>query len=127
MIEHKEYNMEPILNPSLIQNQLTALNKTSAYTPIQSQPIDLLFIDSQEAAWHYKLPPNSRVALFSKTKDIFYIVESDSTGNTISVKAKAYQDEVVEIPFDKRYASAESLKDLSDKFDKLMEELTGGK
>ena len=93
---------------------------------IMQQPINQITIKGgDEVAKKYKIPPNSRVAIFDEDDAVFWVKETDEYGNEILFKKCSYVE--VEEPPEPKYVTIDDLKTILGDFGKdLKEELING-
>lgn len=126
-------NAPTALNPSPIMpgSQVVIPQITIPQTPsmnrmVSQQPINQIVIKGgDEVAKKFKIPPNSRVAIFDEDEMIFWVKETDEYGNEIMFKKCTYAE--VEDPPEPQYVTIEDLKTILGDFGKdLKEELLNG-
>ena len=107
--------------------QITIPSNLNANRMQIQQPINQITIKGgDEVAKKFKLPPNSRAAIFDEDEAIFWVKETDENGNEIMFKKCTYVE--VEDPPEPQYVTIDDLKAILGDFGKdLKEELLNGK
>ena len=96
--------------------QITFPNNFQVGTP----PIRSITVAGEEVAKKYKLPPNSKAALFDESAPIFYFKETDESGNEIAFKKCSYAE--IEEPPEPEYLTVQEFKSYLDEFAKNLKE-----
>jgi len=106
--------------------QITIPSGFRQYVSKTSNPsITQITVQGKEAAKNYKLPPNSRVAIFDENEPVFYFKETDDSGNEIAFKTCSYTE--IEDPPEPEYLTVQEFRSTFEEFAKsLKEELLNG-
>lgn len=93
--------------------------------PMMAQTVNQMSAKGKDAAKKIPLGPNSRVAIFDESNELFYFRETDSNGADISFKTCRYEE--VEDPPEPQYLTVQEFHSSLDSFaKKLKEELLDG-
>lgn len=113
-------------NQQVVIPQITIPNGFQPYVSKNlEQPVTQITLKGKEAAKNYRLPPNSRVAIFDEDNPVFYFKETDDSGNVISFKTCSYSE--VEEPPEPEYLTVQEFRSTFEEFEKrLKEELVNG-
>ena len=115
-------NAPTAINPSPIMpgSQVVIPQITIPQTPSTNR-----IKGGDEVAKKFKIPPNSRVAIFDEDEMVFWVKETDEYGNEIMFKKCTYAE--VEEPPEPQYVTIEDLKTILGDFGKVLkEELLNG-
>lgn len=94
--------------------------------PQQQAPIVQLSTKGREAAMQYKLPPNSRVAIFDDDEEVFYYKETDASGNVVNFTPYSYTE--IHDPPAPEYLTVQEFRSTMDEFaKKIREEINDGR
>lgn len=104
------------LNSQVVIPQITIPNNFQ----VGSQPIRSITVAGEEVARKYKLPPNSKAALFDESAPIFYFKETDESGNEIAFKKCSYVE--IEDPPEPEYLTVQEFRSSLDEFAKRLKE-----
>lgn len=121
-----------VQTPAIVPNQQVVIPQITIPSGFQqyvsknpNPPIVQITLKGKEAAKNYKLPPNSRVAIFDEDEPIFYFKETDDSGNDIAFKTCSYVE--VEDPPEPEYLTVQEFRSTLEEFAKrLKEELVDG-
>ena len=94
-------------------------------TPVQNRQSGIIWVQGEEGARAYAIPPNSSISLFdSENEGIFYIKVSDSIG-MYNLRTFNYKEVINLEPVQQgtNYATKEDLKEIKD----LIMSMRGGK
>lgn len=120
-------NPSPIMPGSqVVIPQITIPQTQNLNRVITQRPINQIVIKGgDEVAKKFKIPPNSRVAIFDEDEMIFWVKETDEYGNEVTFKKCTYTE--IEDPPEPQYVTIEDLKSILGDFGKdLKEELLNG-
>lgn len=67
-----------------------------------------------EEATNFPAGPNSKLAIFDKNDDVFYIKQTDGYGNVVYVRTFEYKERVQKPPLDDRYVTVEQMNSFKD-------------
>ena len=82
--------------------------------------IQQITVKGKEAGKNYKLPPNSRAAIFDEDEPIFYYKETDDTGNEIAFKTCRYEE--IEDPPEPEYLTVQEFRSAISELEKRLKE-----
>ena len=115
-------NQTPIVpGQQVVIPQITIPNNVGNVISRPQPPINQLTIrGGEKVARQFKLPPNSRAAIFDEEEPIFYFKETDENGNEIAFKKCSYVE--IEDPPEPEYLTVQEFKSVLDDFKKSLKE-----
>lgn len=115
-------NQTPIVpGQQVVIPQITIPNNMGNVINRPQVPINQLTIrGGEKVARQFKLPPNSRVAIFDEEEPVFYFKETDENGNEIAFKKCSYEE--IEDPPEPEYLTVQEFRSVLDDFKKSLKE-----
>lgn len=115
-------NQTPIVpGQQVVIPQITIPNNVGNVISRPQPPVNQLTIrGGEKVARQFKLPPNSRAAIFDEEEPIFYFKETDENGNEIAFKKCSYVE--IEDPPEPEYLTVQEFKSVLDDFKKSLKE-----
>lgn len=79
---------------------------------------DLPKVKGIESARMYPTHPNTRIAVFDETEDVFYVISTDS-GNYKSIQRFRFMEEPLEVANESKYVTKEEFNTLKEMIDNV--------